>query len=164
MEYQGHFHLDQPPAQVWAAISDVEAYQGWWGWLSEVSCEGSGLRRGTILRGVVAPPVPYRMRIAVTLGQCRRPHRITAMVSGDLVGPASLRLRQEGTGSAADVEWSVEMTQWPMRMACAVAFPMLRWGHDRVVEQAVRGFVREMSRRSGQPSGGQGGGQDHHGP
>jgi len=151
MEYQGHFHLAQPPAAVWAAISDVDRFETWWGWLSEVTIEGQGLRRGTVLRGVVAPPVPYRMRIAVTLERCRRPHLITAMVSGDLVGPASLRLRREGSGSVADVAWSVEMTQWPMRMACRVAFPMLRWGHDRVVEWAVAGFVREMARRHDPP-------------
>lgn len=141
IDYRSRFHLDLPPAAVWAAIERFDLFEQWWTWLSELSTEGSGLRAGSILHGVVAPPVPYRMRIDISLTQCRRPRAIDAQVSGDLVGPAWIRLRRDGPGTSAEVAWSLEMTQRAMRIASVVAYPLLRWGHDRVVELTVAGFV-----------------------
>ena len=36
------------------------------------------------------------------------------------------------------------MMQRPMRLAARVAHPVLRWGHDRVVEMTVNGFRRHL--------------------
>jgi hypothetical protein len=44
------------------------------------------------------------------------------------------------------IGWDVEMMQRRMRMAARVARPLLQWGHDRVVEAAVRGFRRQLTR------------------
>jgi hypothetical protein len=38
------------------------------------------------------------------------------------------------------------MMQRPMRLAARVAYPLLRWGHDRVVEATVAGFRRQLAR------------------
>jgi len=34
--------------------------------------------------------------------------------------------------------------QRPMRVAARVAYPVLRWGHDRVVDATVAGFRRHL--------------------
>ena len=149
LEYEGRFDLPAPPQEVWSAVEDVERFETWWGWLGEFRMEGAGLAPGSVLHGVVAPPLPYRMRVRVVLVDCDPPRSIDASVEGDLVGQARLVLEPAGPGTRASVAWEIEMMQRPMRLACRVAFPLLRWGHDRVVDATVAGFRRHLRSRSG---------------
>ena len=140
MDYSGRFWFPVPPSEVWAAIGQFDQFERWWGWLGELAVDGPGLQTGSVLRGTVAPPVPYRMRVAVELDRCEPERSIDASVSGDLVGDAYLILNQTSDGTVLDVAWSLEMMQLPMRVAARVAYPLLRWGHDRVVEATVSGL------------------------
>ena len=144
IEYRGAFDFALPPAAVWEAIEHSERFEGWWWWLGEFRLEGEGLVPGAVLHGLVSPPVPYRMRVSVHLERCAAPSRIDATVAGDLVGPAHLVLARQGAGTHAEVDWSLEMMQGPMRLAARMAYPLLRWGHDRVVEATVRGLPPEF--------------------
>ncbi len=146
IDYRGTFDFDLPPEAMWAALEHSERFEGWWGWLREFRLDGGGLRAGSVLRGVVSPPVPYEMRVRVLLHRCTRPESIDASVAGDLEGDAHLFLARRGEGTRADVSWTVEMKQRPMRVAARLASPLLRWGHDRVVETTVNGFRRNLSR------------------
>jgi carbon monoxide dehydrogenase subunit G len=153
IDYRGTFDFDLPPDAMWEALEHCERFESWWGWLHEFRIDGHGLRSGSVLRGLVSPPVPYQMRIRVTLEHCRRPEHIEATVAGDLEGPARLRLEPHGPGTRAHVDWTIEMQQRPLRLAARVASPLLRWGHDRVVEATVSGFRRHLAaapERSGQ--------------
>ncbi|HZU79005.1 MAG TPA: SRPBCC family protein [Acidimicrobiales bacterium] len=145
IDYRGTFEFPLPPAALWEALSSPERFESWWSWLHEFRLRGDGLVDGATLRGVVAPPVPYRMRIDVLLERCEPPSRIEAVVSGDLRGPATLELVQSTRGTAATVAWRIEMMQPAMRLAARFAHPMLRWGHDRVVEMTVAGFRRRLA-------------------
>lgn len=146
IEYQGAFDFDLGPEAMWDALEHSERFEGWWGWLREFRLDGGELKTGSVLRGLVSPPVPYQMRIRVVLDRCTRPQRIDAHVEGDLEGPAGLRLEPRGDGSRAAVSWRVEMKQRPMRMAARLAPALMRWGHDRVVEATVNGFRRNLGR------------------
>ena len=144
--------LDFPvsPTEMWASIEDAEAFEAWWPWLREFTIEGGSLRTGSVLRGVVVPPIPYRMRIEVDLLRCRRPHLIDAAVHGDLEGEAQLRFRRSDPGTRAEVSWRLEMMQRPMRIASRVARPLLVRAHDAVVESTVSGFRRHLVASRGQ--------------
>ena len=96
------------------------------------------------MHGVVATPVPYRMRIDVVLEDLVVEQRIVARVHGDLEGPATLRFEGDGAVSRAHVAWALEMMQRPMRVAARVAHPLLRWWHDRVVDVTVDGLRRQL--------------------
>ena len=109
-----------------------------------VPTRGERLQKGSVLHGVVAPPLPYRMRIEVEVTECWAPRRMEALIHGDLEGEASLDIRPVGTGSSVEVAWTVEMKQRPMRLADRMAHPLLQWGHDRVVEITVAGFRRRL--------------------
>ena len=148
IEYRGTFDFDLPPEAMWNALEHSERFEGWWGWLREFRLDGGSLQAGSVLHGLVSPPVPYQMQVDVALDSCTRPEQIDASVSGDLQGNAHLHLEPHGTGTRADVAWTVEMKQRPMRMAARLASPLLRWGHDRVVEATVSGFRRNLSRES----------------
>ena len=142
--YRRAYGFPVSPAELWDTIEEVDQFEGWWPWLEEFRLEGDTLTAGAVLHGVVAPPLPYRMRIRVELTQCERPHRMEARIRGDLEGEAQLVLRPEGTGSNVEVAWTVEMMQRPMRLASRMAHPLLQWGHDRVVELTVAGFRRRL--------------------
>jgi hypothetical protein len=144
IEYDATFVFAAPVSRVWSTIVQFDSFTSWWGWLREFSVEGEGLQRGTVLRGVVTPPLPYRMRLDVVLGECIPERRITAAVHGDLEGAAQLTFDGDGAGSRAHASWKIEMMQQPMRIAARVAHPLLRWGHDRVVEATVDGFRRHL--------------------
>jgi carbon monoxide dehydrogenase subunit G len=143
-DYRREFEFPLAPAQLWEGIERVDQFEHWWPWLQEFAMEGSTLAVGSVLSGVVAPPLPYRMRIRVELTRCEPPVAIDATVTGDLDGEARLRVRPDGACSLVEVAWTVEMMQRPMRLASRFGRPLLQWGHDRVVEITVAGFRRRL--------------------
>ena len=146
ISFRRSYEFGVGPAALWSALERVDEFERLWPWLEDFSIDGDGLRTGAVLHGVVAPPLPYRMRLTVVLDRCEPPTAIDATVSGDLRGQAQLRLDQHGDGTLAAVEWTVEMMQRPMRLASRVAHPVLQWGHDRVVDMTVSGFRRRLER------------------
>ena len=152
IEYDGAFEFPVSVAELWATMGRVDCFPSWWGWLHEFSVQGRVLEHGMILRGVVAPPVPYRMRLDVFVDECVPERRITALVHGDLEGGAQLAFEGDDVASRAHATWKLEMMQGPMRLANRIAPHVLRWGHDRVVEATVEGFRRHLVQVGG-PSG-----------
>jgi uncharacterized protein YndB with AHSA1/START domain len=144
IDYRREFLFAVPPTEVWDAIEREDQFEQWWSWLEEFRIDGGTLEEGAVLHGAVVPPLPYRMRVLVELVRCERPALIDATVHGDLEGIARLRVRPQGTGSAVEVAWTVEMMQRPMRVASRVAHTLLEWGHDRVVEATVASFRRHL--------------------
>jgi hypothetical protein len=69
---------------------------------------------------------------------------VTALVHGDLEGAARLTFEGDESETRAHATWTVEMMQRSMRMAARIAHPLLRWGHDRVVDATVDGFRRRL--------------------
>ncbi len=146
IDYRGSFDFELPPEAMWDVLEHTERFESWWGWLHELRRDGGTLQAGSGLYGVVSPPVPYEMRVRVVLDRCVRPERIDAHVEGDLEGSAGLLLEPRGDGSRATVSWTIEMKQRPMRLAARLAPPLMRWGHDRVVEATVQGFRRNLAK------------------
>lgn len=144
IDYQARFAFDAPPRDIWEAIEDTGRFESWWPWLHEFHLDGGALSSGSVLSGVVEPPLPYRMHIDVVLVRCRRPTDLEAVVHGDLEGPAHVHLQGAASGTTAEVGWHLEMMQRPMRLASRFALPLLQWGHDRVVEATVSGFRHRM--------------------
>lgn len=144
MDYAGRFDFPVTPPELWEALQRIDEFERWWGWLGDLKVDGAGLEVGTVLRGTVAPPVPYRMHVDVELCRCVPERSIDASVSGDLRGEAHLRMHPCPEGTSTDVAWSLEMLQLPMRLAARVAYPLLRWGHDCVVDATVRGFRTQL--------------------
>jgi uncharacterized protein YndB with AHSA1/START domain len=151
IRYHGAFDLAGPPEAVWGSIEDCRRFPTWWAWLRSFRVEGRGLEAGTVLHGVVVPPVPYTMRIHVHIDAVEPPRRVDATVAGDLEGVARLELGPGTTGTNAEVWWTIEMMQRSMRVAARVAGPLMRWGHDRVVEATVAGFRRHTDPGSTRP-------------
>ncbi|HUY85864.1 MAG TPA: hypothetical protein VMU77_02015, partial [Acidimicrobiales bacterium] len=88
IQYQGSFDFDITPATLWSLIEHGEQFESWWPWLEEFSLEEGTLQPGAHLRGVVVPPLPYRMGVEIEVQRCLPEEAIDATVSGDLVGTA----------------------------------------------------------------------------
>lgn len=144
IEYDRTFTFPVPVAELWATMGRLDCYPSWWSWLHEFSVDGRRLEPGTVLRGVVTPPLPYRMRIDVVVDECVPEHCIAALVHGDLEGAARLTFEGDGAQTRARATWTIEMMPASMRMAARIAFPLLQWGHDRVVDATVDGFRRQL--------------------
>jgi hypothetical protein len=144
INYQRSYEFPLPPEGIWDALEEVDQFALWWPWLEEFRLEGDSLAAGTVLHGVVAPPLPYRMRIQIELTRCEKPGIIEALVHRDLEGEASIALYPQGVGAHVDVAWTVEMMQRPMRLADRMAHPVLKRGHDLVVENTVAEFRRHL--------------------
>ena len=95
---------------------------------------------GSVVRGVVVPPLPYRMRLEVVLDDCVRERCIDASVHGDLEGVARIAFEGDDTETRVHAAWTIEMMQPSMRVAARIAPRLLRWGHDRVVDATVQGL------------------------
>lgn len=142
--YRHGYGFGLPPDRLWQQLEQVDQFERWWPWLTDFEIDAGGLSTGSVLRGVVNPPLPYRMRLRIEVVECERPHAVTATIGGDLVGDSQLRFRPDGEGTWVDAAWTVEMRQPAMRLASRVGRPLLQWGHDRVVEMTVAGFRRRI--------------------
>lgn len=129
------------PSDLWDTIERFQEFESWWPWLRAFAADSTGLIDGNVLHGTVMPPVPYRLHLDVGLEHCDRPHHIDATVTGDVTGPTVLRLTPAGVGTQVDMSWSLTMRSAPLRLGAHVAYPLLRWGHDRVVILAANGFA-----------------------
>jgi uncharacterized protein YndB with AHSA1/START domain len=58
MEYEGTFTFPVPVARLWETLLQVDQFTSWWSWLQDFRVEGTELGCGSVLHGVVAPPVP----------------------------------------------------------------------------------------------------------
>jgi hypothetical protein len=84
------------------------------------------------------------MRIDVVMNECVPTRFVGASIHGDLEGAARLSLDGDDTETRVCATWTIEMMQRPMRLAARVGYPLLRWGHDRVVDATVDGFRRHV--------------------
>jgi carbon monoxide dehydrogenase subunit G len=144
-EYAETFTFAATPEQIWAVLERFESLVATWPWLRELRIHGSGLQQGTVVCGVVAPPLPYRMRLDVVLDECAPAEHLNASVHGDLEGSALIAFNGDGSETRADASWTIEMMQPSMRVAARVAPRLLRWGHDRVVSATVNGLRRHLA-------------------
>ena len=144
IDYRSDFTFPRPPDEVWSAMQRFERYERWWGWLRDFRIEGPGLETGSVLHGVVVPPLPYRLGVRIVLSECVPPKHIDADIHGDLEGAARIVLEPEREGTRARVTSTIEVMQRPVRLAARVAPRALRWGHDRVVEATVTSFRRHL--------------------
>ena len=140
IDYRGAFWFPVGTDDLWETIERFDQFESWWAWLRKFGADTDGLVAGNTLHGIVVPPVPYRLRLDVRLETCLRPHLVQATIDGDVRGSAVMRMEPVDDGTRVSVSWALDMVSPPLRVAARVAYPLMRWGHGRVVEMAVAGF------------------------
>ena len=143
IDYRGVFWFPVGPDDMWETIEHFDRFESWWAWLRDFDTDNDRLVAGNVLHATVFPPVPYRLHLDIRLESSQPPQVVEATVDGDVRGVAMVRLAPVDGGTEVTAVWSLDMRSAPLRLAALVAYPLMRWGHDRVVEMAVAGFRRQ---------------------
>ena len=137
------FHFDDDPARVWEQMSDVRQYRAWWSWLREF--DATSLAEGEVWRCRVQPPAPYAVRFNVTLDEVEERQWIAATVRGDIEGAASLELIPVRRGTDVHLVSSLSPRHPALRALALVGRPLVRMGHDWVLDSGAREFDRRAA-------------------
>lgn len=132
--------FDVAPDELWQRLSAIDEYPTWWPWLRRFQPIG-GFAEGARWACVVAPPLPYDVRFSVQLDRVEHGERVLATVTGDVQGHAVLTVDPTDAGSTARLVSDLRPTNRVLRGVRAVARPVVRWGHDWVLDQGERQFV-----------------------
>lgn len=127
--------------ELWARLSSYECYTQWWPWLRHFDPDG-GFADGASWRCAVAPPLPYVVRFTVELERVEPARAASATVHGDVVGEAELTVEAVAPSrSSARLHSCLAPAHPVLRGVGTVARPLVRWGHDWVLDQGARQFV-----------------------
>jgi uncharacterized protein YndB with AHSA1/START domain len=132
------YRFDLEPEELWSAISRVDGYRRWWPWLRRF--DAAGLVAGDSWACTVQPPLPYSLRFTVHLDEVVAPERVDARVSGDIVGTARLEIQAGDDGTEARLTSALAPRNGFLRMVAATARPVVRFGHDWVLDTGARQF------------------------
>jgi hypothetical protein len=144
IDFERTFVFDVTPNDLWDKLEHLAARNDFDGWLFHYTLDGQPLQTGSALNAEITPPLPYRIRLTIEFVECNRPSDITMIFHGDVEGTGSVRLLPSDESTHVTAAWKVEMKGRPMRTAARVAYPVVRWGHDRVVDATVWAFRRQL--------------------
>ena len=134
------FSFDRPPAEVWEVMARTSAYTDWWPWLRHLDAEG--LVAGDVWSCTIQPPLPYFLRLTITLDEVVPEASARATIGGDITGTAEFTLVPDGGGGSEGRLVSDLAPASPVLRAFAVvARPLVVWGHDWVLAEGIRQFT-----------------------
>lgn len=125
---------------LWSAIAETDDYPRWWPWLSDF--DSNGLVAGDVWACTVRPPLPYRLRFAIHIDEVVPTTVVTARVSGDIEGTARLDITSHDHGCNVRLRSSLSPSGAAFGVFALFARPIVRRGHDWVLDTGARQFVR----------------------
>ena len=134
------WHFAVSPEELWDCLTVTDDYPQWWPWLRRFRPDG-GFRRGARWSCTVSPPLPYDVQFSVLLDEVDPARRVSARVDGDVRGDAVLTVEGDTSGCTARLRSNLAPTNPVLRSFGTVARPLVRWGHDWVLDQGQRQFV-----------------------
>jgi polyketide cyclase/dehydrase/lipid transport protein len=137
-EFDRVFDFPVPPEEFWATVEATDRFPEWWGWLREFRSDG--LQAGSVAECVIRAPLPYTLRLTVTIEEARAPELIATRISGDLEGPARLEVAPTPSGCSARLTWSLDLRDRLLRRFALVGRPLMVWAHDRVISVGMESF------------------------
>ena len=126
------------PAELWATLGRIDDYRTWWPWLS--SFDASGLHAGATWECIVQPPLPYSVSFILTVEEVVAERLVRARVSGDIVGSAELFIVGTDPGCQVRLTANLAPGSLPLRAIATIARPLVRLGHDWVLDTGARQF------------------------
>jgi uncharacterized protein YndB with AHSA1/START domain len=127
-----------PRSELWDTITQVDRYPTWWPWLR--SFDATDLKPGAEWQCRVQPPLPYSIRLIITIEDVVAEQSVAATVSGDVEGTAELRLLDIPDGSEAHLTSALAPSSRPLKLIARAALPVVRFGHDWVLDTGAKQF------------------------
>lgn len=134
------YSFDATRQRVWDAFGSTGDYQSWWPWLQEFG--GGPFAEGARWECVVSPPLPYLVRFTITLVAVHEARSVRATVEGEIAGRAEIELVDDRDGASCRLHLTSELapTQPALRLVAIAARPVVRRGHDWVLDTGARQF------------------------
>jgi hypothetical protein len=137
-EFDRTWDLSVPPAQLWSAVAVPRRYCQWWNWLERF--EADEFKVGSDIPLVIKSPLWYRLHMTLHVDQLDPGRSMDATISGDLVGPASLLIRQTKQGCEVGIAWHFVLARPDLKLVARVGRPVLVWAHQQIVDSALADF------------------------
>ena len=134
------------PAELWAEVTDVDRFEEWWSWLSDLRLEPPEVATGTVLTFKIVTPLPYSMQCRVEFINVIEAEQAETLVTGDLRGWANLEIWPHEGGSSIVLSWELEPTQRGFRFLVRAARPLITRTKDWAIDIALRSFRRNVER------------------
>lgn len=136
---RGTWRLDAPAERVAAVLVDLERYPEWW---PQVLAVGS-LGPDTALV-LCRSTLPYTLTLRLDARR-REPPALEVGIEGDLTGTVRWHLTPERDhGTRLDIEQDVR-ARGALALASVLARPLLRWNHDRMMRDGIRGLRERLA-------------------
>jgi len=148
-ELVSDWHLAAPPAAVWRALTEAEAWPAWWRYVREVQplvagdADGLGAER----RFRWSSRLPYGLQFNVRVVESVRERRLRGRAHGQLEGEGLWELAPAGGGTRVRYTWCVELNKPWMRWLAPLAAPVFRWNHNGVMRAGAEGLARHLGAR-----------------
>jgi hypothetical protein len=93
----------------------------------------------------VQPPLPYSLTFDITIDEVVPHERVTASITGEIVGTAELRLAPDGDGGCtARLRSRLAPASRFLQGVALVARPVVTLGHDWVLDTGARQFRQHL--------------------
>ena len=130
--------FDVSPEELWAAMAQVDRFRDWWPWLRRF--DATSLSTGDVWTATVQPPLPYRLTFDLFITEAEAPSFVAVDVTGDIEGSARLEVHGSAVGSELHFTSELTPTNSVLRAVAQVATPIVRYGHEWVLDTGLRQF------------------------
>lgn len=132
------------PEELWAEVTDVDRFEEWWSWLSDLRLEPPEVVTGTVMTFKILTPLPYSMHCRVEFVNVIEAEQVETLVTGDLRGWANLEIWSHEAGSSIVLSWELEPTNRGFRFLVRAARPLIMRTKDWAIDVALRSFRRNV--------------------
>jgi hypothetical protein len=134
------------PHQMWETLSRTEDFPQWWPWLRQF--DAVPLAEGETAHCTIVPPLPYTLRLDISVVKATPAALVETEITGDLAGPARLEIAGAPGGSKVRLAWSLEPRRALLVGLARLARPVLEWGHEWVVDAGIKQFRHRLVQAS----------------
>ena len=92
-------------------------------------------------RCTVSPPLPYTLRFTIHLDAVEEPRLVTSHITGDIRGTASIEIAPMPGGSELHLTSMLTPSRRAFGFVATIARPIVRRGHDWVLDTGAEQFV-----------------------
>ena len=131
------------PSELWVRIQAVDEFPRWWPWLHRF--DGQDMAPGAVWQCTVRPPLPYALSFAITIDEVVEHERVTASITGEIVGRAALHLAATAGGCTARLCSQLAPASRILQAVALVARPVAAKGHDWVLDTGARQFHDQLA-------------------
>jgi len=132
--------VDARANAVFDALADARTYPEWWRPVYIETHTDGPPEVGRVSRQLFKGRLPYRLRTTSRIVALERPHRIEAVVEGDLAGRGIWTLSAAGGKTHVRFDWHVNADRPLLRYLTPVLRPLFRWNHNWAIARAIEGL------------------------